>query len=96
MATKRYELNEAQWARISPLLPGKAGDAGRTAADNRLFVNGCFVGSALGGALVRPAGAVRQVENGASAVQPLVPCGCLGTRVRSPDGGPRQSISDDR
>ena len=42
MAAKRYELTDAQWARISPLLPGKAGDPGRTAADNRLFVNGCL------------------------------------------------------
>ena len=40
MSAKRYELNEAQWARISPLLPGKAGDRGRTASDNRVFVNG--------------------------------------------------------
>jgi putative transposase len=40
MASKRYELGEAQWVRIGPLLPGKAGDPGRTAADNRLFVNG--------------------------------------------------------
>lgn len=36
---KRYELTTAQWERIAPLLPGKAGDPGRTAADNRLFVN---------------------------------------------------------
>ena len=37
---KRYELTAAQWERIAPLLPGKAGDPGRTAADNRLFVDG--------------------------------------------------------
>ena len=37
---KRYELTGAQWERVAPLLPGKAGDPGRTAADNRLFVNG--------------------------------------------------------
>jgi transposase len=37
---KRYELSEAQWRRIEPLLPGKMGDPGRTAADNRSFVNG--------------------------------------------------------
>jgi transposase len=37
---KRYELTSAQWERVAPLLPGKAGDPGRTAADNRLFVNG--------------------------------------------------------
>lgn len=42
MAAKRYELNETQWAKISPLLPGKAGDPGRSAADNLLFVNGCL------------------------------------------------------
>lgn len=40
MAVKRYELSEAQWRRIAPLLPGKAGDPGRSGADNRLFVNG--------------------------------------------------------
>ena len=37
---KRYELSEAQWERIKDLLPGKAGDPGRSAKDNRLFVNG--------------------------------------------------------
>ena len=37
---KRYELTAAQWKRLEPLLPGKASDPGRTAADNRLFVNG--------------------------------------------------------
>ena len=42
MAVKRYELSEAQWSRIAPLLPGKAGDPGRTGTDNRLFVNGCL------------------------------------------------------
>lgn len=36
---KRYELTDAQWQRIADLLPGKATDPGRTAADNRLFVN---------------------------------------------------------
>jgi putative transposase len=37
---KRYELTDAQWQRIAALLPGKVSDPGRTAADNRLFVNG--------------------------------------------------------
>lgn len=36
---KRYELTTAQWARIENLLPGKAGDPGRTGADNRNFIN---------------------------------------------------------
>jgi transposase len=37
---KRYELTDAQWQRIEGLLPGKKRDPGRTAADNRLFVDG--------------------------------------------------------
>jgi putative transposase len=40
MGMSRYELSDAQWERIAPLLPGKAGDPGRTGSDNRLFVNG--------------------------------------------------------
>ena len=39
MGIKRYEVSEAQWQRIARLLPGKASDPGRTATDNRLFVN---------------------------------------------------------
>jgi transposase len=39
---KRYELKEAQWQQIKDLLPGKAGDRGRTAADNQALVNGCL------------------------------------------------------
>ena len=34
----RTLLSDAQYEKIAPLLPGKSGDAGRTAADNRLFV----------------------------------------------------------
>src|SRR5947209_13812570 len=36
----RYELNEKQWNRIADLLPGRTETVGRTAADNRVFVNG--------------------------------------------------------
>ncbi|MBY5713974.1 IS5 family transposase [Rhizobium leguminosarum] len=42
MGVKRYELNEAQWSRIAPLLPDKSSDPGRTEVDNRTFVNGCL------------------------------------------------------
>lgn len=35
----RRNLRNDQWARIEPMLPGKAGDRGRTAKDNRLFVD---------------------------------------------------------
>ena len=36
---RRHELTDAQWQTIESLLPGKAGDPGRTANDNRVFVN---------------------------------------------------------
>ncbi len=36
---RRHELTDAQWERIEHLLPGKVTDPGRTAADNRAFVN---------------------------------------------------------
>jgi transposase len=36
----RYELNEGQWSRIADLLPGRKETVGRTASDNRLFVDG--------------------------------------------------------
>ncbi len=39
MTPKRYALRDDQWARIAPLLPGRAGHVGGTAADNRLFVD---------------------------------------------------------
>ena len=36
---RRYEIRDEDWVRLSPLLPGKVGDVGRSAADNRLFIN---------------------------------------------------------
>ena len=36
----RYEFNERQWGRIQDLLPGRKESVGRTAVDNRVFVNG--------------------------------------------------------
>lgn len=34
----RQELSDSVWAMIAPHLPGKVSDPGRTARDNRLFV----------------------------------------------------------
>jgi transposase len=33
-----YDLREDQWERIKDILPGKAGDRGRTGYDNRSFI----------------------------------------------------------
>ena len=35
---RRYGLRNDQWQKIEQLLPGKKGDVGVTAKDNRLFV----------------------------------------------------------
>ena len=35
----RRELRDDQWQRIRDLLPGKKGDAGRTAKNNRTFID---------------------------------------------------------
>jgi len=34
-----YEMNDQAWERVKELLPGKPTDVGRTAKDNRQFVN---------------------------------------------------------
>ena len=36
---RRHEVTDEQWEVIEPLLPGRDGDPGRAARDNRLFVN---------------------------------------------------------
>ena len=40
MGIGRYELSDVQWERIEDFLPGRREHVGRTARDNRLFVNG--------------------------------------------------------
>ena len=39
MPRRRYEISDESWERIKDLLPGKHGDPGRTARDNRQFIN---------------------------------------------------------
>lgn len=36
---RRHEITDEAWIKIKDLLPGKRNDPGRTAADNRLFLN---------------------------------------------------------
>jgi putative transposase len=36
---RRHALTDEQWERVRDHVPGKAGDPGRTAADNRLFID---------------------------------------------------------
>ena len=39
---RRHEISDKNWQRIEHLLPGRAGDPGVTAADNRSFINAVF------------------------------------------------------
>jgi putative transposase len=36
---RRFELSDEQWLKVETLLPGRTGDPGRTAKDNRLFLD---------------------------------------------------------
>lgn len=36
---RRYEISDQAWERVRDLLPGKSADVGRTARDNRQFLN---------------------------------------------------------
>ena len=38
MSSRRYALRDDQWEKIKDFLPGRKGSFGRTAKDNRLFV----------------------------------------------------------
>jgi len=35
---RRHEISDEQWDKVKDLLPGKPGDPGRTARDNRSFL----------------------------------------------------------
>lgn len=39
---RRHEISDETWEVIAPFLPGKKGDPGRTAANNRRFINAVF------------------------------------------------------
>lgn len=73
----RYELTDRQWERLAPHLSGKNGDIGCPCDDNRRFINGVLWITRSGAPAIvtmaaRPPGALRQVGNGFSAVQPMV------------------------
>ena len=42
LSMRRHELTDEQWTAVEPHLPGKKNDPGRSASDNRLFVNAVF------------------------------------------------------
>lgn len=63
----RHDISDAEWAILSPLLPGQRGQWGGVAEDNRRFIDGLFWKLRTGAA------PVRQLEHRVPAVSPLVP-----------------------
>ena len=61
----RHEPADTQWERIEHLLPGQKHDPGRTALDNRLFVNAVVFVLKTGKPLGRPARPLRKARHGA-------------------------------
>jgi hypothetical protein len=64
---ERFGLRDDQWDGIKDILPGREGHVGGMAADNRLFVEAVQDRYAM----ARSAGALRLLEERASAVQPM-------------------------
>jgi hypothetical protein len=75
--SKRYELTESQWLRIEAILPGKVGDRGRTAQDNRLFVNAVLwaCGAVLFGVICRSATVTGKPSTNALLAEPRLGSG---------------------
>ena len=77
----RLALSDAMWARLAPLLPGKPGDPGRSAADNRLFMEAVLW-------MARPAQRLWPLELRVPAFPALGPGWRLRARVRRAGGRP--------
>ncbi len=69
----RHAISDADWDRIKDLLPGRAGQTGWLARDNRLFVDAVLWWAKTGVPCARPARALRQRELGVETLRPLGP-----------------------
>lgn len=68
----RKMLRNDQWARIESMLPGKAGDRGVTAKDNRLFVEAILWDRSRRRTMARLTRSIRALEQRVQAVLALV------------------------
>jgi hypothetical protein len=73
---RRYELTDAQWARLEPLLPPEK--PGRPNDDHRRIVNGILW---VLNSVARPAAPLRRGGHGVEPVLPLAPVGRMATRA---------------
>lgn len=75
---ERHALTEYQWERIAPLLPGKIGDVGVTAKDNRWFVEAVLYRYRTGIPWARPSRPLWPFPSSSYPLQPLGPVRRLG------------------
>src|SRR4051812_23296829 len=74
--TRRYELSDAQWARLEPLLPPEK--PGRPNDDHRRILNGILW---ILNSVARPAAALWSGRDGVEPVLPLAPVWRMAARV---------------
>ena len=81
---RRYEITDQQWQRIAHLLPGKVGHVGRSAVDNRLFINAVLwiarsgaPGGMCPSSLARGTRSTNAFDRSAGAAGPKQACGKL-------------------
>src|SRR3954451_2468908 len=73
---RRYELSDAQWARLEPLLPPEK--PGRPNDDHRRILNGILW---ILNSVARPAAALWSGRDGVEPVLPLAPVWRMAARV---------------
>ena len=91
----RHAISDADWDRIKELLPGRPGQTGWLAEDNRLFIDAVLCSGQDRRPLAQPARTLRQLELRLEAFRPLGPEGHLAAAVRGP-ARPRPGVADPR
>src|SRR3954463_12847256 len=79
-AKRRYELTDAQWARLEPLLLPEKPWTGRPNDDHRQILNG-ILWVLKRCAVARPAATLRPGGDGVEPVLSLAPVGCVAPRA---------------
>jgi hypothetical protein len=80
----RFDLTDAEWTVIAPLLPGAEGRKnGRPRPDDRKVLNGIFFVLRTGTPWRRPAGALWALHDRVQSVQPQGEGGHLASNLRA-------------
>ena len=91
----RHAISDADWDRIKDLLPGRPGQTGWLAKDNRLFIDAVLWIAKTGAPWRDLPERFGNWNSVVAALRPLVPEGHLAAGVRGP-AGPRPGVADPR